>query len=136
MSKSYREIMERYRAQSLVRDHRTDQPGQMPPAPENLCLEVYNQGDEEIIFKSTHPEWHKMAFFDEPPEYWRELVVKPGDWGFLPHQMYTAFTRSGRPGKYLKTRGGDMFKGAKLPSRPEVAKIRSFVPGVKPKVGR
>ncbi len=125
---SIREIMARYSGQSYLRDHWRKEVGKLPPSPWNVCIELYNWNDEELVLDSIHPEWAKMAFAGKTPEYWKRLVCGPGEWVFLPHRLYVATHASGRPIKVSGNEGDNMGKGLKYPSRPEEAKLRGFVP--------
>lgn len=100
----------------------------LPPGLENLCSEVYNSGREVMTFTSTHPDRHRMFFFSLPPDFWNRLECKPGEWVFLPHSQYIMTVPSGNQAyQSIQNFGDAMFKGNTLPSRPEAAKIRSFV---------
>lgn len=116
---SIRDFIDPFRfAQRFIFNHRDD--GKLPPAVENQCCEAYNDGSEDIVFKSIHPEKHRMHFFGKPPTFWEQFECKPGEWVFLPHLMYTGETKSGSPCKVVWNFGNAKFKGNKLPSRPEV----------------
>jgi hypothetical protein len=115
---------------------------QLPPAVENMCCEIYNPGREKnwnpidytIRFTSFHETKMNHWFFGLSPKTWLEIECKVGDWVFLPHGQYMAsFWRGGRehklpPNSYqcIVNMGDAMFKGNKLPSRPEAKKIRQF----------
>lgn len=81
-----------------------------------MPAEVYNKGYEEVIFTSNHPSIMRRIFKNK-------IVCKPNDWAFLPHGFYIASTKSGRPCNVVLNFGDQMFKGNKLPSRPEAKKI-------------
>lgn len=98
----------------------------LPGALENTCCEFYNQTGETVTFTSFHPEKRKMHFHGKPPQFWNVIICKPDEWVFLPHGCYLATTESGRPAKGVLNFGDAMFKGNKLPSRPEAKKIRVF----------
>lgn len=105
--------------------------GKLAGAAEDLCREIYNPGDEDIVFDNIHPLRARMFFHGKTPNYWMRLVCRPGEWIFLPHGMYTGTVKSGRPIKVIMNFGDAMFIGNKLPSRPDQAKLQSFVPGVR-----
>ncbi len=106
------------------------------PALENLCCEVYNPGteknwnpkEETAIFTSRHPNRHNHYFFGLPPIEWFRIECKPYEWVFLPHGDYIVSFPSGNQSYRMIINVGDaMFKGNKLPSRPDKPKIQSFV---------
>lgn len=100
----------------------------LPPGLENMCCEIYNPGNETISYINIHPQRGQMFFFGLPPAFWNRLECKPGEWVFLPHGMYRQEVPSGHQAYRIVINFGDMmFKGNKLPSRPEAAKVRSFV---------
>lgn len=100
----------------------------LPGYAENMCIEVYNKGSETVTFKTCHPEWEKMAFFGKSPKFWAQAQCKPGEWIFLPHQLYIAEVPSGsKEIPVVVNIGEKMFKGNTLASRPEAQKIRSFL---------
>lgn len=98
----------------------------LPGALENTCCEFYNQTGEDVTFTSCHPQKRNMHFNGKSPKFWSVIVCKPGEWVFLPHGLYIPTTQSGRPAKGVLNFGDAMFKGNKLPSRPEAKKIRVF----------
>ena len=113
---------------------------QLPPGIENMCCEVYNPGTEKnwnarafsMLFESFHETRMAHHFFGMEPAYWLRFVCHPGEWVFLPHGQYSVTywngTKQEHPEQYRSiTNVGDaMFKGNKLPSRPDEKKIRQF----------
>lgn len=109
-------------------DPKTSAKTALLPAVEHLCSEIYNPGSEEITFTTYAPDWQNHFFLGKPPLYWRVLRCKPGEWCFLPHALYIATVPSGSAEiKVVQNFGDAMFRGNKLPSRPDVQKVRSFV---------
>lgn len=125
-NQSIREVFNKY-ANFKAMGIRFPTDGKLPPGIENMCCEIYNKGDEEITFTSVHPEWAKMAFFGKDAAFWYKFSCKPGEWVFLPHSQYIWTVPSGDQEYQVVINVGDaMFKGNKLPSRPEVQKTRIF----------
>lgn len=80
--------------------------------PNLICCEIYNLGKETITFKNMIQTWLP------------DIICRPDDWCFLPHQYFTGSVPSGSEEiKVIKNYGDQKFKGNKLPSRPE-AKLR------------
>jgi hypothetical protein len=126
MGSEYQSIRSLKYANLAHLDHKDDV-GKLPPGIESLCWECYNTGKEEITFTTTHPLWRKMHFFGKHPREWAKFKCKPGEWVFVPHMNYILSVPSGAPQiQCLVNLGDAMFKGNKLPSRPEVSKMRVF----------
>ncbi len=123
-NQSIREIGKRYRNISHEYDHLLADPSKLPPGMENLCWEAYNDGAEDVTFESYHPQWQSMHFAGLGPEAWRKFICKPGEWVFCPHRCYKVSTASGRPIRLVQNFGDAMFKGNKLPSRPDAPKVQ------------
>lgn len=75
-----------------------------------ICCEVYNRGKEPIMFINQENNLDIK-------------ILQPDEFLFLPHKYFIAFTPSGEPCNVVLNHGDQMFKGNKLPSRPEVKKI-------------
>lgn len=123
---SFRDVLSRY-SNLKGKMRGANLPTALPAALENMCMEVYNKGHEEISFSSTHPDRARMNFFGMGAEFWKALSCKPGEWVFLPHGQYNASVQSGSQEILVVVNVGDaMFKGNTLPSRPEVKKMQFF----------
>jgi len=102
--------------------------GKLPAVLENMCCEVFNKGSETITFKNDHPEKANHFFFNKPPAFWEQFDCPPGEWVFLPHGRYIASVPSQSKEIQVVINMGDaMFKGNKLPSRPDLKKMQVFV---------
>lgn len=76
-----------------------------------VCFEAYNPMDEEIYFTEMIDE-------NFPLHPLQKILIKPKEWGFLPHGYFVASTKSGRPVTITKNYGSTKFTGNKYPSRP------------------
>lgn len=136
---SIRDIFSKYKnLASLNAENRNTQ---LPGGYENLCCELYNPGTElnqnkigyTLKLDSIHPQKHLMNFFGKGPEFWNMIKCEPGEWVFLPHGLYMpTYWRNGQEDKgvlhynMIMNFGDGMFKGNKLPSRPDVKEVRSY----------
>lgn len=135
----YRYLKEKY--SNLKGLHLARAGKRLPGTINDLCMEVYNPGTDAIFkkpnpiafdirFVTCHPDWKRMHFLGQPPTFWAEFVCKPNEWIFLPHSSYIkTFWKDGKEHhvdayQVVVNFGDAMFKGEKLPSRPEAYKFQ------------
>lgn len=86
--------------------------------PNEACFEVYNPNKHKVIFVNTHynPEERLIT-----PQ---KIIVEPDGFGFIPHKYYIPYlgyegNKTGEKFDMVINSGDMMFKGNKLPSRPD-----------------
>ncbi len=133
---SIREILAKYANTRGLRTEHLNLPNQLGACHEHLAREIYNGGEENglnkkgetMTFVTYHPEWKRFYFLEQGPMFWHSFKCPVGAWIFLPHAMYVMTVPSGNPAyRALVNYGDSMFKGNKLPSRPEEKKTRFFL---------
>lgn len=77
-----------------------------------VSVEIYNPMKETIFFDTMIEEEKNFPN--------AHLKVLPDSFILLPHQLYTAWTKSGSPITVIKNFGKTKFKGNKKPSNPHI----------------
>nr|BFD67198.1 hypothetical protein HAGR004_22200 [Bdellovibrio sp. HAGR004] len=93
--------------------------------PNDVHCEIYNPMEEELIFERMEDHARRRLKMNLQPGP-QKVLCKPDGFCYLPHQYYTVKTKSGRPCRFIKNFGDEMFKGNKKPSAPEAWEKKHF----------